>query len=349
MLELPCCGDVDTNTLGLKTLMVCLSVLVLAETDGNPTALRVVNGTLGQSVTLPGYVPGENTSVITWDYTNLSNQKTFPLCEKYKNSPTDCTRERITLNLKDNSLEIQNLTDSDEGLYEIYARTNKGVHKEMTELRIYESISAPVISISKLISHEVCNISLHCLVERGTEPVYTWWTGDDDITANESHVLIDGGRSLELSVRLSDNNTVYNCTVRNPVSEATMSVDLRNLCQDTEGEKLLRPLHIGLIIAAVLIFFLVAILFMLYWNREPKVNEAANTEGRSESVLYAVIRRANLARDQPQGHLHQLDANEGHQNPRAQLTTIYDEIKYNPDLNTLLAATSMDQKFNTES
>ncbi|XP_072115245.1 SLAM family member 9-like [Mobula birostris] len=329
--------------------IICLLLSNSGETDGNLATRHVVNGTLGQSVVLPGNLPGQNISGIAWDYTNSSHQKKIQLCVKYTNSPATCNRKRITLNLKDYSLEIWNLTDSDEGLYEINARTDTDLHQRVTELQIYESVSTPVINSSKFNSGEVCNISLHCLLERGTEPVYSWWTEDDEVMADESHVLTDGRRRLELSLRLSDNNTVYNCTVTNPVSEATMSVDLRKLCLVTEGEKLLRPLHIGLIIAAVLIFFLVAILFVLYWNREPKVNEAVNTEGRSESVLYAVIRRANLARDQPQGHLHQLDANEGHQNPRAQLTTIYDEIKYNPDLNTLLAATSMEQKFNTES
>ncbi|XP_062905756.1 T-lymphocyte surface antigen Ly-9-like [Mobula hypostoma] len=321
---------------------------VLAETDGNPTARRVVNGTLGQSVTLPGNVPGESISFITWDYIYSSNQKMVQLCVKYKNSPITCNRERMTLNRKDCSLEIQNLTDSDEGLYEIIARTNTDLHHEVTELRIYESVSTPVIKSSKFNSDEVCKISLRCSLEHGTKPVFTWWTGGDEVTADESHVLTDGGRRLELSVRLSENNAVYNCTVRNPVSEAATSVDLRRLCLVTEGEKLLRPLHIRLITTIALKAFITAIVFALCWKRELKFNKASDTERRSKSVLYAVTRRTNIAMDQPQRHLHQLDANVGHQNPRAQLTTIYDEIKYNPDLNTSLAGTNMEEKFSTE-
>ncbi|XP_059827204.1 signaling lymphocytic activation molecule-like [Hypanus sabinus] len=207
---------------------------VLAESDGNPVTRRVVNGTLGQSVTLSGNVPGENISIITWDYVYPSNRKMVLLCLKYKNSATECIRERMKLNPKDYSLEIWNLTDSDEGLYEINARTDTDLHLEVTELRVYEPVSTPVINISKFLTDEVCNISLHCLLERGSEPVYTWWTGGDEVTADESHVLTDGGRRLELSLRPSDNR-VYNCTVRNPVSEATTSVDLRKLCPVPEG------------------------------------------------------------------------------------------------------------------
>ncbi|XP_072888726.1 SLAM family member 9-like [Hemitrygon akajei] len=208
---------------------------VLAESDGNPATRRLVNGALGQSITLPVYVPGESISVIIWDNINSTNQKKVKLCEKYPNNPIKCYRERMTLNPLDYSLEIQNLIDSDEGLYEINARTDTDVHEEVMELRIYERVSTPVINSSQFDPDEVCNISLHCLLERGSEPVYTWWTGGDEVTADESHVLTDGGRRLELSLRPSDNR-VYNCTVRNPVSEATTSVDLRKLCPVTEVE-----------------------------------------------------------------------------------------------------------------
>ncbi|XP_059826817.1 SLAM family member 9-like isoform X2 [Hypanus sabinus] len=329
-------------------LLLCNS-RVLAESDGNLATRRVVNGILGQSITLQVHVPGESITAITWDYMNSTNQKKVKLCEKYPNNPIKCYRQRITLNPEDYSLEIQNLTDSDKGLYEINPRTSADVHEEVVvELQIYERVSTPIIISNQVDLDEVCNISLHCLLERGSEPVYTWWTGDDEVMADESHVLTDGGRRLELSLRLNDNNTVYNCTVRNPVSEATTSVDLRKICLVTEGQKPMRPLHIGLITAAVLILSIMAIAFVMCLKKkeDPKFNEAANTERRSESVLYAVIRRANIARDQR--HLHQLDANEGQQNPKAQLTTIYDEIKYNPDVNTSLAATNMEEKFNAE-
>ncbi|XP_059826813.1 SLAM family member 5-like isoform X2 [Hypanus sabinus] len=208
---------------------------VLAESDGNPVTRRVVNGALGQSVTLPGNVPGESISTITWDYINSPNQKKFPLCEKYPNNPIKCYRERITLNPEDYSLEIQNLTDSDKGFYVIKARVGGALHEEVMKLEVHESMSKPVINTVQFISDEVCNISLHCLLERGSEPVYTWWTGRDEVMTDESHVLTDGGRSLELSLRPSDNNTVYNCTVRNPVSEASSSVDVGRFCLVTEG------------------------------------------------------------------------------------------------------------------
>ncbi|XP_059825236.1 SLAM family member 6-like [Hypanus sabinus] len=273
------------------TLMICPSVSVLlAESDGNLATRRVVNGILGQSVTLPGNLPGESISFITWDYTNPSDQEVVQLCVNYEISPTTCNRKRMTLNLKDYSLEIQNLTDSDEGLYEISARTNTKLHKEVMELRIYEPVSTPVINISKFLTDEVCNISLHCLLERGLEPVYTWWTGGDEVTADESHVLTDGGRRLELSLRPSDNR-VYNCTVRNPVSEATTSVDLRKLCPVTEGEKLLKPLHIRLIITIVLIASITIMVFTLYWKRELKFNKEriGNLAGDFNSQLKAKV------------------------------------------------------------
>ncbi|XP_051899443.1 signaling lymphocytic activation molecule-like isoform X2 [Pristis pectinata] len=309
------------------TGIICLLLSgsgVLGLTAGTPATRRVVYGALGQSITLPGNMSGENISIITWDYRDPSKQKKVQLCLKTQNNPTKYNRESIRLNLKDYSLEIQNLQDSDQ-----------------------ERVSTPVINISKVISDEMCNISLHCSLERGTEPVYTWWTGDGEVTADESHVLTDGGMTLALSLKLND-NTVYNCTVRNPVSEATWSMDLTNMCRSSEGNSPRRTLHIGLITAAAVVAFISAILCYIYWKRESKPNEAPNTEGRSESVLYAVIGRTSNARDQPQRYLHQLDASEGQKNPRAQLTTIYDEIKYNPDVDPLLAATKVGEEFSTQ-
>ncbi|XP_051899444.1 signaling lymphocytic activation molecule-like isoform X3 [Pristis pectinata] len=262
------------------TGIICLLLSgsgVLGLTAGTPATRRVVYGALGQSITLPGNMSGENISIITWDYRDPSKQKKVQLCLKTQNNPTKYNRESIRLNLKDYSLEIQNLQDSDQGLYEINARTDQGVHEEVMELQIYERVSTPVINISKVISDEMCNISLHCSLERGTEPVYTWWTGDGEVTADESHVLTDGGMTLALSLKLND-NTVYNCTVRNPVSEATWSMDLTNMCRSSEGNSPRRTLHIGLITAAAVVAFISAILCYIYWKRESKPNEGSHRD-----------------------------------------------------------------------
>ncbi|XP_032903549.1 signaling lymphocytic activation molecule-like isoform X1 [Amblyraja radiata] len=253
----------------------------LGQTAGKPGTRRLVNGTLGQSVTLPGCISGENLSILTWDYRSSPTTGKVQLCSKTQNNPIQCNKQRIGLNLKDCSLEIQNLTEHDQGLYEMNFRTNLTVHVQVTELKIYERVSLPIITISEAFSDGVCNISLVCSLEHGTEPVYTWWSGDGKVTADGSHILTDEGRRLALSIPLPNINSVYYCTVGNPVSEETRSVDLTQLCPAHEGVKQQQALHIGLIIAGIgLGAIILASVGYMCWKKETN-----HDEGRYSTIL----------------------------------------------------------------
>ncbi|XP_078272144.1 SLAM family member 9-like [Rhinoraja longicauda] len=225
---------------GIHSLIGILWLLLsdsggLGQTAGKPDTRRLVNGTLGQSVTIPGCISAENITVLSWDYQSSPTTGKVELCVKTQNSPIQYNKQGIRLNLKDCSLEIRNLTERDQGLYEMNLRTNLAVHVQVTELKIYERVSLPVINISAAFTGGVCNVSLVCSLEHGTEPVYTWWTGDGKVTADGSHILTDGGRRLALSIAPPNNNSVYNCTVGNPVSEETRSVNLTERCPAHEG------------------------------------------------------------------------------------------------------------------
>ncbi|XP_078272517.1 signaling lymphocytic activation molecule-like isoform X2 [Rhinoraja longicauda] len=251
----------------------------LGQTAGKPLTRRLVNGTLGQSVTIPGCISGENISVLSWDYQSSPTTGKVQLCVKTQNNPIQYSKQGISLNLKDCSLEIQNLTERDQGLYEMNLRTNVAVLVQVTELRIYERVSLPVINISAAFTDGVCNVSLVCSLEHGTEPVYTWWTGDGKVTADGSHILTDGGTGLALSIALPIKNSVYNCTVVNPVSEETRSVDLTERCPAPEGVKQRQALHVGLIsagiVGAVIITFIVG---YKCWKKEPKHDEGSHRD-----------------------------------------------------------------------
>ncbi|XP_055520627.1 signaling lymphocytic activation molecule-like isoform X2 [Leucoraja erinacea] len=251
----------------------------LGQTAGKPGTRRLVNGTLGQSVTLPGCISGENISILTWDYRSSPTTGKVQLCTKTQNSPIQYNKQGIRLNLKDCSLEIQNLTEHDQGLYEMNLRTNQGLHEHVTELRIYERVSLPVITISEAFTEGVCNVSLVCSLEHGTEPVYTWWSGDDKVTADGSHILTDEGRRLALSIPLPNNNSVYNCTVRNPVSEETRSVDLTEPCSPHEGVQQQQALHIGLITAGIVVgAIILASVGYMCCKKKPKHDEGSHRD-----------------------------------------------------------------------
>ncbi|XP_069775380.1 signaling lymphocytic activation molecule-like isoform X3 [Narcine bancroftii] len=240
-----------------------------------PATHQVVIGMLGQSVTLPGNgLGGISTS---WDFSMLHMKKKVEVCVKYPKIPPECKRKTVRLNLEDNSLEIWNLTQSDQGLYELRVRTNESLYENAMELRVYERVSTPVINVTAVYSDVVCNATLRCLLEGGTAAVYSWWTRDGEVTEDVSHMLFEDGRSLALSLGLQHNHKVYSCNVRNPVSEANGSVDLAEHCLWDEGDGMLKPHHIGLIFAFAAVF-LICVILCVYCKRRSK-----NDEGRFDS------------------------------------------------------------------
>ncbi|XP_038673367.1 signaling lymphocytic activation molecule-like isoform X2 [Scyliorhinus canicula] len=301
----------------------------LGQVDGNPSSLqRLVNGTRGQSLKLSLHLPWADPLMVSWDFRNSSTGGKIQVCSKAKHNPVIFNNEfgqRIQLNLTDYSLEIQTLQRSDQGLYEVSARSVQGVYEEKMELRVYERVSSPSIQINNVSSNGICNVSLSCLLENNSDLSYSWW--------RESEVV--NGRTLEMTLDLHAIKTVYNCTVRNPISEETVSINLAGPCniKDTTTTAN-KQLHIGLTVAVITIFIIIVIAIVMWRKNKLKTNEAPNTEGTSEPVQYAVIKRPGNAREQSQGHLCQLDANERQQSRGVQLTTIYDEIKFNPDVST---------------
>ncbi|XP_067830129.1 signaling lymphocytic activation molecule-like isoform X2 [Heptranchias perlo] len=321
----------------------------IGQAVGNLVPRHLVNGTLGQSIILPTNIRGAEL-VITWDFTNSTTGKKIEVCSKPRNSPAECNNElgeRFRLNLSDYSLQIQTLLKSDNGLYEVTGRSGKGVNEEAVELRVYERVSSPSIRTSDVLSDGSCNVTLICSVESSSELIYSWWRGGGEVIADGSHSVNDSGSRLAVSLNPYATSTVYNCTVRNPVSEESRSVDLAGPCNITmRGDEQQGSKHVGLFTGITLVVVALIVIVIIYMRKkkQSKPDEAPYTEGTSEPVQYAEISRPSSARDQSQGHLRQLDASQGQQRRGVQLTTIYDEIKFNPDVSAPMTAMKKGQK-----
>ncbi|XP_078073574.1 SLAM family member 9-like isoform X7 [Mustelus asterias] len=252
-----------TNILIIWFLLALLNDLNgLGQVDGN-SVLHLVNGTLGQSLMLSLHLPWADPSIVTWDFRNSSTGSKIQVCMKVQNSPTDCNNElgqRINLNLTDYSLEIQTLMKSDQGFYEVNARSGQKVYEKIIELRVYERVSNLSIQIKDVSSNGICNVSLSCSVENNSNLKYSWWRGSEVVTTSGSHSVTDNGTTLEVSLDRHKAKAVYNCMVKNPVSEETGSIDLAGPCNITE--------------------------------------KAPNIEGTSEPAQYAIITRTSNTRVQ---------------------------------------------------
>ncbi|XP_048472921.1 signaling lymphocytic activation molecule-like isoform X2 [Rhincodon typus] len=240
--------------------------------DGNLASSRLLNGSLGRSFSLPVHIPWADPLILTWDFRNSSAGKKIQICTKALNNPEKCSNEfgqRIRLNLTDYSLEIQSLTKSDQGWYEVNARSEQNVHVEVMELRVYEPVSIPTIEVTNVPFSETCNISLQCSAENGSNLTYSWWTGGEEVGIDKLHSVTNDGRRLQMFVYPNSTNRAYNCTVRNPVSEATYMITLEPHCkQGQEKKEVVEPLHIGLIIAAITIF--ICVLLVIFYVQKKK-------------------------------------------------------------------------------
>ncbi|XP_072331480.1 SLAM family member 9-like isoform X2 [Scyliorhinus torazame] len=254
----------------------------LGQVDGNPNSLqRLVNGTWGQSVRLSLNLPWADPLMVTWDFRNSSAGRKIQVCTKARHNPVDCHNDfgqRIWLNLTDYSLEIQTLQKSDQGLYEVNARSEQDVYEEKVELRVYERVSNPRIQINTVFSNWICNVSLSCLLENNSDLSYSWWRESEVVTTGRQHQVTDNGRTLEMTLYLHAIKTVYNCTVSNPISEATVSINLAGPCNITvKGTTTTanKPLHIGLTVAVITIFIIIVIAIVVWRKNKSKTNEGS--------------------------------------------------------------------------
>ncbi|XP_078073569.1 SLAM family member 9-like isoform X2 [Mustelus asterias] len=271
-----------TNILIIWFLLALLNDLNgLGQVDGN-SVLHLVNGTLGQSLMLSLHLPWADPSIVTWDFRNSSTGSKIQVCMKVQNSPTDCNNElgqRINLNLTDYSLEIQTLMKSDQGFYEVNARSGQKVYEKIIELRVYERVSNLSIQIKDVSSNGICNVSLSCSVENNSNLKYSWWRGSEVVTTSGSHSVTDNGTTLEVSLDRHKAKAVYNCMVKNPVSEETGSIDLAGPCNITEKDHKLQnktQLHIGIAVAVITISIVILIATLFVWRKKhSKPNEGS--------------------------------------------------------------------------
>uniref|UniRef100_A0A4W3ILF4 Signaling lymphocytic activation molecule-like n=1 Tax=Callorhinchus milii TaxID=7868 RepID=A0A4W3ILF4_CALMI len=269
-------------------LLILSSRGALGQSGGNG---HLVNGILGELVKLPGIVPEAEPKSVTWYFTNRVGEKTVA-CDKLINNPVACyfgARDRFTLNTSDYSLEIQSVGKGDWGRYDLTVISTTGnVSNQVVELHVYERVSQPTIQVNSTNSTGLCNVTLSCSVERGSEVIYTWGTGGGEVVrdGNPSHPVTHRGRRLHLSLDLPTINTVYNCTVRNPISEETESIDLATHCP-MKGEKNTR-IHLALILVPVFLF--VAALMICYMKHR-RADKALSKAGMGASIVYADIVR----------------------------------------------------------
>nr|XP_023419510.1 SLAM family member 6 [Cavia porcellus] len=191
------------------------------------SSTMVVNGVVGESVTLPVKFPAEKKiQAVSWSY----NMTFIGICQ-----PSEMTNTLI-LNPANNKkmnytqscfLHFSNLTRKDSGPYraQINTLTFETLFFDFA-LRVFERLHNLQVSHHiQLSGNGTCEIHLTCYVENPDDSVSFEWQLSENIFLNETNLTVswDSKDSRDQS---------YVCTAKNSVSNVSFPVSAKNLCKD---------------------------------------------------------------------------------------------------------------------
>ncbi|XP_051890849.1 carcinoembryonic antigen-related cell adhesion molecule 5-like [Pristis pectinata] len=208
-----------------------LCVVFAIRVAGTGASSPTVNGTLGHSVSLtPGIWVAQDVAQVVW-------RRTSPRTRIVEYSKGDISsfgseeyKQRVTLHLKNFSLEIRDLQREDTGNYEVTVTASSGAQSLKTvQLVVYEPVSGTYIMVQY--TSKNCNLNLTCSVTSGDPTSFMWWRGGEAVGNDSPHHLWEHGETVEIHHTAEVEDVVYRCEARNPVSEGTAQIRLVDVCK----------------------------------------------------------------------------------------------------------------------
>ncbi|XP_042112502.1 SLAM family member 6 isoform X4 [Ovis aries] len=184
----------------------------------------VVNGVLGESVTLPSnFSEKENIMSITW--LHKGNSVIFISPKEAKIQVTDPKRKDQLNVTKSYSLQINNLTMADVGHYRAQITTSNSYLNTDYNLQIFRRLSnLQVAHHTKRSENNTCEIQLTCSVENPNDNVSFRWQVAGIPYHSETNLSISWDpKSLS--------EETYTCIAENPVSFLSSSVSDKSVCE----------------------------------------------------------------------------------------------------------------------
>ncbi|XP_078087452.1 SLAM family member 8-like [Mustelus asterias] len=217
---------------GFSLFSLSISVFCFVQSQA---ARLPVNGSLGQSV----YLSLENPHGLKIDEVFWKRSSPKPRIARYMKNHVqyfgaEDYKKRIKLHPGNFSLQINDLQRADTGDYEVIVTGNSEVENtERVKLDVYEPVTGTKISYQIT---ENCNITLSCSVNTGDNTSFSWWMGQETLRNDSIHHLSENGQELQLHFAAQIEDNVYKCEARNPVSEGTAHIKLRDVCNVTKPE-----------------------------------------------------------------------------------------------------------------
>ncbi|XP_063483074.1 SLAM family member 6 isoform X3 [Symphalangus syndactylus] len=189
----------------------------------------MVNGILGESVTLPLELPaGEKVNIITW-LCNGTSLAFIVLCETkspeiHITNPKQGKRLNFTQSY---SLQLRNLEMEDTCSYSAQISTETSSKLSSYTLRILRQLrNIQVTSHSQLFQNKTCELHLTCSVEDADDNASFRWEALGNTLSSQPNLTISW------DPRISSEQD-YTCIAENAVSNLSFSVSAQKLCRDS--------------------------------------------------------------------------------------------------------------------
>ncbi|XP_078276540.1 SLAM family member 5-like [Rhinoraja longicauda] len=245
-------------------LLICFWLSLPGSIPGTEALPPTVNGVRGHSVSLsPEIAGGLDIGKIEWRKTSLRSKITEFSKGNIAYFGTEEYGQRITLHPKSLTLEIRDLRREDAGDYEVTVILRSGTEiQSRIRLEVYEPVSGTHIVVQNITG--ICTLT--CSVTSGDTTSFRWWREGEPLGNDSTHHLWGHGETVEVHHAADFGDVVYRCEARNPGSEGTAEIRLKDVCKQTiSGESsCLCGCRLRAIIAAVLLLCLLSFMIAIH-------------------------------------------------------------------------------------
>ncbi|XP_014402831.1 PREDICTED: SLAM family member 6 isoform X2 [Myotis brandtii] len=261
----------------------------------------LVDGVLGESVTLPLKFSAEEIQSITWLHKTAS--VIFILTEPAQIQVTDPKRKDRLKVIQSSSLQINNLTMADSGPYRAQITTATSIEMYDYNLAIYRRLrNLQVANHTQLFENGSCEIQLTCSVENPNDHASFRW----QVAGNT--ILEEANLTISWEPKDSSEET-YTCIAKNPVSNVSFSFSVQSLCKGVFNKKS----QLSVILWSILVPSLICIVVSLIVWKKKKVagslcfstqqtqspaetprDDSGNEPASPENTVYAQVTHPNM-------------------------------------------------------
>ncbi|XP_045837955.1 T-lymphocyte surface antigen Ly-9-like isoform X2 [Meles meles] len=232
------------------------------------------------------------------------------------------------------SLQIDNLTLEDSGLYRARVRLTTGIqHDQDFNLTVYESVPPPQIWTSILsVTQGWCNVIAECNTTGTREDLLVSWESQGLPRELEQRPVPGPSPNpwtLAVNLPLSQPSPSLTCVVSNQVDQRTATLDLGDICSlDAQGQT--SAAHLPGILASVAVLLLLILGAGIYlWKRRGKkknVEPGRGTGSQEEPRDHDGGSHYAELSQQESGDQRDKGRGEPHLEEENSLTTVYSEV-----------------------